>query len=105
MLDEESSLIKRRRVARACDSCRRKKVRCDGVQTSSDPPSCTNCKTYGYECSFIDAPKKRGPPKGYIEALETRLQRMESVLGNLVQTGDVSENTISSSLEWINVNE
>ncbi|CAG8502833.1 14758_t:CDS:2 [Dentiscutata heterogama] len=104
MLNEDSN-IKRRRVARACDSCRRKKVRCDGVQTSSDPPSCTNCKTYGYECSFIDAPKKRGPPKGYIEALETRLQRMESVLGNLVQSGDLPENTISSNLEWINVNE
>ncbi|CAG8637385.1 4521_t:CDS:2 [Dentiscutata erythropus] len=104
MLNEDSN-IKRRRVARACDSCRRKKVRCDGVQTSSDPPSCTNCKTYGYECSFIDAPKKRGPPKGYIEALETRLQRMESVLGNLVQSGDLPESTISSNLEWINVNE
>ncbi|CAG8717980.1 5769_t:CDS:2, partial [Racocetra persica] len=82
-----------------------KKVRCDGVQAGSDPPSCSNCRTYGYECSFIDAPKKRGPPKGYIEALETRLQRMESVLGNLVQSGDLSENTINSNLEWINVNE
>ncbi|CAG8534149.1 7753_t:CDS:2 [Racocetra fulgida] len=30
---------------------------------------------------------------------------MESVLGNLVQSGDLSENTINSNLEWINVNE
>src|SRR4051794_32829529 len=55
--------------------------------------------------AFIDAPKKRGPPKGYIEALETRLQRMESILGGLVQSGDLPEGTISSNLEWINVNE
>ncbi|CAB5216480.1 unnamed protein product [Rhizophagus irregularis] len=82
-----------------------KKFVCDGVQPNSDPPSCTNCKAYGYECAFIDAPKKRGPPKGYIEALETRLQRMESILGGLVQSGDLPEGTISSNLEWINVNE
>ncbi|CAG8432825.1 11505_t:CDS:10 [Diversispora eburnea] len=105
MSSEESNNFKRRRVARACDTCRRKKVRCDGVQPGSDPPSCTNCKAYGYECSFIDAPKKRGPPKGYIEALETRLQRMESILGGLVQSGDLPEGTINSNLEWINVNE
>ncbi|CAG8760676.1 12371_t:CDS:1, partial [Dentiscutata heterogama] len=55
--------------------------------------------------SFIDAPKKRGPPKGYIEALETRLQRMESVLGNLVQSGNLPESVINSNLEWININE
>ncbi|CAG8591345.1 13302_t:CDS:2 [Acaulospora morrowiae] len=105
MSSEDLSNAKRRRVARACDTCRRKKVRCDGVQPGSDPPSCTNCKAYGYECSFIDAPKKRGPPKGYIEALETRLQRMESILGGLVQSGDLPEGTINSNLEWINVNE
>ncbi|KAG9289498.1 hypothetical protein G9A89_001270 [Geosiphon pyriformis] len=105
MSSEDLNNMKRRRVARACDTCRRKKVRCDGVQAGSDPPSCTNCKAYGYECSFIDAPKKRGPPKGYIEALETRLQRMESILGGLVQSGDLPEGTISSNLEWINVNE
>uniref|UniRef100_A0A1D1Y684 Nitrogen assimilation transcription factor nit-4 n=1 Tax=Anthurium amnicola TaxID=1678845 RepID=A0A1D1Y684_9ARAE len=105
MSSEDFNSIKRRRVARACDTCRRKKVRCDGVQPGSDPPSCTNCKAYGYECAFIDAPKKRGPPKGYIEALETRLQRMESILGGLVQSGDLPEGTISSNLEWINVNE
>ncbi|CAI2163370.1 7660_t:CDS:2 [Funneliformis geosporum] len=105
MSSEDLNNIKRRRVARACDTCRRKKVRCDGVQPDSDPPSCTNCKAYGYECAFIDAPKKRGPPKGYIEALETRLQRMESILGGLVQSGDLPEGTISTNLEWINVNE
>jgi hypothetical protein len=56
--------------------------------------------------SFIDAPKKRGPPKGYIEALETRLQRMESILGGLVQSGELPDGTISpNNLEWINVNE
>ncbi|CAJ0908705.1 5173_t:CDS:2 [Entrophospora sp. SA101] len=81
MSGEDLNSIKRRRVARACDTCRRKKVRCDGVQPGSDPPSC------------------------YIEALETRLQRMESVLSNLIQSGELPESSINSNLEWINVNE
>ncbi|KAF9116511.1 hypothetical protein BGX27_001805 [Mortierella sp. AM989] len=37
---------------------------------------------------FNDSAKKRGPPKGYIEALENRLHRMENLLGGLVQNGD-----------------
>ncbi|KAF9582311.1 hypothetical protein BGW38_000360, partial [Lunasporangiospora selenospora] len=64
------------------DTCRRKKVRCDGLQ-----PSCTNCTTFGFQCTFNDSAKKRGPPKGYIEALENRLHRMENLLGGLVQSG------------------
>ncbi|KAG0198197.1 hypothetical protein BGX33_012525, partial [Mortierella sp. NVP41] len=83
MATQEQLDAKRRRVSRACDTCRRKKVRCDGIQ-----PSCTNCTTFGFQCTFNDSAKKRGPPKGYIEALENRLHRMENLLGGLVQNGD-----------------
>ena len=46
---------KRRRVTRACDECRRKKIKCDGKQP------CTHCTVYSYgqyglmerECCFI----------------------------------------------------
>ncbi|KAL6157607.1 hypothetical protein ACJQWK_07485 [Exserohilum turcicum] len=34
---------KRRRVTRACDECRRKKIKCDGKQP------CTHCTVYSYE--------------------------------------------------------
>lgn len=33
---------KRRRVTRACDECRRKKIKCDGRQP------CTHCTVYSY---------------------------------------------------------
>ena len=33
---------KRRRVTRACDECRRKKIKCDGKQP------CTHCNVYSY---------------------------------------------------------
>lgn len=37
-----STLQKRRRVTRACDECRRKKIKCDGKQP------CTHCVVYSY---------------------------------------------------------
>ena len=38
-------LQKRRRVTRACDECRRKKIKCDGKQP------CTHCTVYSYGMS------------------------------------------------------
>ncbi|KAF2260896.1 hypothetical protein CC78DRAFT_555348 [Lojkania enalia] len=68
---------KRRRIARACDMCRKKKIKCDGKM-----PACTHCQNYKTECIFTHVEKKRQPPKGakYIEGLENRLARMESLM-------------------------
>ena len=68
---------KRRRIARACDMCRKKKIKCDGKM-----PKCSHCENYKTECIFTPVEKKRAPPKGakYIEGLENRLGRMESLL-------------------------
>lgn len=74
---DESNDAKRRRIARACDMCRKKKIKCDG-----NTPACSNCLNYKTECIFTQVEKKRNPPKGakYIEGLENRLGRMESLL-------------------------
>ncbi|PGH15092.1 hypothetical protein AJ79_02618 [Helicocarpus griseus UAMH5409] len=74
---EESNDAKRRRIARACDMCRKKKIKCDGKM-----PKCSHCINYKTECVFTQVEKKRNPPKGakYIEGLENRLGRMESLL-------------------------
>ena len=41
-LKSTAHLQKRRRVTRACDECRRKKIKCDGKQP------CTHCTVYSY---------------------------------------------------------
>lgn len=41
-LPRPAPLQKRRRVTRACDECRRKKIKCDGKQP------CTHCTVYSY---------------------------------------------------------
>ncbi|CAG59674.1 uncharacterized protein GVI51_G08679 [Nakaseomyces glabratus] len=43
---------KRRKVTRACDDCRKKKVKCDGNQP------CIHCTVYSYECTY-NHPLKR----------------------------------------------
>ncbi|KAI4185281.1 MAG: hypothetical protein LQ348_004398 [Seirophora lacunosa] len=74
---EERDDAKRRRIARACDMCRKKKIKCDGRM-----PACSHCINYKTECNFTHVEKKRAPPKGakYIEGLENRLGRMEALL-------------------------
>ncbi|KAI8393395.1 fungal-specific transcription factor domain-containing protein [Radiomyces spectabilis] len=77
------SNIKRQRVSKACEQCRRKKVKCDGGL-----PLCNNCVTLGLQCTYKESTKKRGPPKGYIEAIEGRLHRLEALLGSIIQDDD-----------------
>jgi hypothetical protein len=77
--------------------CRKKKIKCDGKM-----PKCSHCTNYKTDCVFTQVEKKRNPPKGYayfstfrlnacadlcitisakyIEGLENRLGRMESLL-------------------------
>jgi hypothetical protein len=56
---------KRSKVSRACDECRRKKIRCDATGEPGDE-SCSSCKRVGTTCQFSRIPMKRGPSKGYV---------------------------------------
>lgn len=49
---------KRIRVARACDTCRRRKVKCDGKQP------CIHCTVYSYECTYNKARNTGGGSGG-----------------------------------------
>ncbi|GAN08528.1 binuclear zinc transcription factor [Mucor ambiguus] len=68
---------KRIKISRACDECRKRKVKCDGVQP------CSRCRKSNAECVFAKLPPKRGPPKQYMENLENRLQRVEKALKSM----------------------
>ncbi|KAE8148698.1 fungal-specific transcription factor domain-containing protein [Aspergillus avenaceus] len=65
---DDNNDAKRRRIAR---------IKCDGKM-----PKCSHCINYKTDCIFTQVEKKRNPPKGakYIEGLENRLGRMESLL-------------------------
>lgn len=65
------------RIAQACDRCRSKKIRCDGVT-----PCCSQCSNVGFECKTSDKLSRRAFPRGYTESLEDRVRTLE---------GDVKE--------------
>ncbi|GAB0137928.1 hypothetical protein EsDP_00006179 [Epichloe bromicola] len=43
------------KVRQACDSCRARKIRCDGARP------CANCLDVSFECTYLAVPKKTGP--------------------------------------------
>jgi hypothetical protein len=103
------------RVVRACDNCAlpataililgyKSKNKC---LLSPQSQTCENCKFFGLECTFLREKKKRhrterhrlicrGPPKGYIDAIESklillvtlmidRIGRIETILYSVVE--------------------
>ncbi|KAJ7587342.1 fungal-specific transcription factor domain-containing protein [Mycena floridula] len=95
---DEQGAAKKRKIQRACDICRRKKVRCDGPQTADN--RCSNCTAYNLECTYVEAAKKRGPPKGYVESLENRLEKMERLLRQIMPEADYTKEVGRNTLVW-----
>ncbi|KAI1387995.1 uncharacterized protein F4822DRAFT_298852 [Hypoxylon trugodes] len=81
---------KRSKVSRACDECRRKKVKCDAVSENGDEP-CSNCRRSSIRCLFSRIPQKRGPSKGYIKELADRINSIEGKLASEGGNVDLNE--------------
>lgn len=79
-MDASSASQKRSKVSRACDECRRKKIRCDAAEGVAGP--CSNCRRSNTPCAFSRQPLKRGPSKGYIKSLASRVESLESQLNH-----------------------
>ncbi|EAU83952.2 hypothetical protein CC1G_09834 [Coprinopsis cinerea okayama7 len=70
----------RRRSSKACDQCRKSKCKCE---RSGPNEPCKSCILLGTRPS-----RKRGPPKGYIDAIEARLHQTEALVGIMLATKD-----------------
>ncbi|CCF60235.1 hypothetical protein KAFR_0J01710 [Kazachstania africana CBS 2517] len=99
MPEQQQQQVKRRRVTRACDECRKKKVKCDGQQP------CIHCTVYSYECTY-NQPSKRtnSSVTGSMSATNISSQNMLSTLN--IQSGSAASsagtrkyNTKSSKLQ------
>ncbi|ORY82079.1 fungal-specific transcription factor domain-domain-containing protein [Protomyces lactucae-debilis] len=91
---ESMAESKRRRIAKACDSCRRKKIKCSGENP------CSNCSTYSTPCHFTDAPKKRAMPRSakYIQGLEARLGKMEALVKQLLPDIELDDQGVDQAI-------
>ncbi|TQV94007.1 C6 transcription factor FacB [Cordyceps javanica] len=77
------------RIAQACDRCRSKKIRCDGVR-----PTCSQCANVGFECRTSDKLSRRAFPRGYTESLEERVRALETEVRELKDLLDEKDEKI-----------
>ncbi|WRT67559.1 uncharacterized protein IL334_004531 [Kwoniella shivajii] len=67
---------KRTNVGKACEPCRRRRCKCDGIK-----PSCTTCAVYKDECYWEPREDYRKPlSRQQVQALTTRVQDLERLL-------------------------
>lgn len=71
---------KKKRVGKACDSCRIKKTKCDGKKP------CGKCLSDNKICVFTEKRKSKDKnhPQGYVELLETRIDLISKALEKLI---------------------
>lgn len=77
------------RIAQACDRCRSKKIRCDGIR-----PCCSQCSNVGFECKTSDKLSRRAFPRGYTESLEERVRTLEGEIRELKDLLDEKDEKI-----------
>ncbi|GBE79261.1 fungal-specific transcription factor domain-containing protein [Sparassis latifolia] len=81
--------LQRRRVWRACESCRRKKIKCDGNE-----PTCSQCAASKSQCTWLQTKDRAALSRHYVQELEARLLHMESLFHQvapiLEQVGEAS---------------
>ncbi|KAJ7173068.1 fungal-specific transcription factor domain-containing protein [Mycena crocata] len=78
---KEKEKMVRRRSSKACDQCRKSKCKCERAAGAAPGAPCRSCVVLGTECTFLGPSRKRGPPKGYIDAIEARLHQTEALVG------------------------
>ncbi|KAE8356274.1 fungal-specific transcription factor domain-containing protein [Aspergillus coremiiformis] len=69
--------LSRQRPGSACEECRRRKVRCDRRR-----PQCQVCFETGIECKISTTRLPRGPRKGQLRTLRTRIAALERCLAD-----------------------
>ncbi|KAJ7187395.1 fungal-specific transcription factor domain-containing protein, partial [Mycena filopes] len=79
--EEQDARGKRRRIHRACDLCRRRKIRCDAGDMGGG--KCTTCVDASAECTYLETAVKRVSPKSQLEALQEKVAHSKAVIRQL----------------------
>ncbi|KAF4454869.1 fungal specific transcription factor domain [Fusarium albosuccineum] len=69
------SLASKHHSDSACEQCRRRKSKCDRIR-----PLCGSCVRANTTCVFVDERPKRGPKKGQLQALKSKVASLEQQL-------------------------
>ncbi|KAI5474369.1 C6 transcription factor [Pseudohyphozyma bogoriensis] len=77
---------RKRRVTKACDPCRRRRIKCSTYDNAEIDAPCRICTEAGTAdtCTYSRPTKKRGPQPGVAKSLQERLTGVERLLGHLL---------------------
>ncbi|KIW31489.1 uncharacterized protein PV07_03133 [Cladophialophora immunda] len=91
--EDDGRASKRQRTALACNSCRYRKSRCNGVH-----PTCSTCSDLGLECVYRGpAPTPRFQSRD-LQSMERRLQKFEDLLLGIVTNQQMSGNSNNNNI-------
>ncbi|KAJ2293132.1 hypothetical protein IW141_001346 [Coemansia sp. RSA 355] len=91
--NEEDDSNKQQRLMRACDNCRRKKVKCNGTK-----PMCSHCMRMKLACNYSPLVRKKRTRRSVIDKLQDRLASMEQMLQPLVERLQPNDPVVSAGI-------
>ncbi|KAK2462672.1 hypothetical protein APHAL10511_005288 [Amanita phalloides] len=92
----------KRRPQRACDLCRRRKVRCERGSSGS---TCSQCAAQKSPCTYAEATKGKDSLSRHVEYLENKVEKLEQLLRKLSPDNDFlkvqgsSQTSLGSAVE------
>ncbi|KAJ5371063.1 uncharacterized protein N7496_007155 [Penicillium cataractarum] len=80
-------------MTRACEFCRRRKIRCD-----TKKPTCSTCRNSNRLCIYHNGPQKQRPSRARIEILEEEKAELESALDYLMNANETQRCALLESV-------
>ncbi|GJE89789.1 Zn(II)2Cys6 transcription factor [Phanerochaete sordida] len=82
--EQEQEYVAKKRRGRACDRCRKRKVRCDGCETEGT--ACSTCVDIGQKCTYdasAEPRERRVVDEQYVKALESEVATLRRLVAEL----------------------
>lgn len=80
-------------MARACEFCRRRKIRCDASK-----PACSTCRNSKRLCVYHNGPPKQRPSAALIDSLQSEKAALEDALSRLKSADDAERRALLDSV-------
>ncbi|OGM49928.1 nitrogen assimilation transcription factor nirA [Aspergillus bombycis] len=82
-----------RNMVRACEFCRRRKIRCDASK-----PACSTCRNSNRLCVYHNRPPKQRPSAALIDSLQSEKTALEDALRRLKSADDAERRALLDSV-------
>ncbi|GAA6061239.1 hypothetical protein JCM10212_002698 [Sporobolomyces blumeae] len=86
--DPEQPDKKKRRVTKACDQCRKRRIKCASYPNAAIDAPCVICTeaNQAEACTYSRPTRKRGPQAGKAKSLQEKCEAFERLVGHLLLT-------------------